>query len=272
MTPAASAGSGAGLSTNLRGITLGTDAEAGSGSLLLGAAFSYMDASSQMVMPHSTAQGEQYALSLYTISRFGPAYVSAVAHAATGTTRFNRRLDALGLGMGMGGSLSLASKSVGARLEAGYAIDIGGPDGHIAPFAAIEPMLVFQEAGIETFPNARESAITFHKKTITALPMSLGIQVDGRWKIAGGGSFSPLLQVAWVHDFQTDRTIGRSFGELPSLLISRTTVPTDTNAASIRFGGQWSAARFWSIQASAETQVSRSYGSIGGMLSVRYAW
>jgi hypothetical protein len=270
MTPAASAGSGAGLSTNLRGITLGTDAETGSGSLLLGAAFSYMDASSRMVMPHSTAQGGQYALSLYTISRFGPAYVSAVAHAATGTTRFNRRLDALGLGIG--GSLSLASKSVGARLEAGYAIDIGGPDGHIAPFASIEPMLVVQEAGIETLPNARESAITFHKKTITALPMSLGIQVDGRWKTGGGGSFSPLLQVAWVHDFRTDRKIGRSFGELPSLLISRTTVPTDTNAASIRFGGQWSAARFWSIQASAETQVSRSYGTIGGMLSVRYAW
>lgn len=99
-------------------------------------------------------------------------------------------------------------------------------------------MLLYQGAASETLPNARESPITFHRKTITALPMSLGVQMDGRWKTSGGGSFTPLLQLAWIHDFQTERSITRSFGELPSLLISRTTVPTDADAASVRFGGQ----------------------------------
>ncbi|GGI92260.1 hypothetical protein GCM10007973_30570 [Polymorphobacter multimanifer] len=270
LTPTATAGSGAGLTTDLRGLTLGVDVAPGSGPVLLGAAFTYLDGSSQLVTPHATAQAEQFALSLYAIGRVGPAYVSAVAHAGTGTPRFNRRLDALGTGMG--GSLDLGSRTAGARIETGYAIDIGGPDAHIVPFAAIEPMLLFQDAGTEILPNARGSAITFHKQTIPALPMSLGIQVDGRWKTAGGGIFSPLLQLAWLHDFRSDRNVHRSFAELPSLVISRTTVPTDVDAASIRFGGQWTAARSWSIQASADAQVSRSYGTIGGTLSLRHVW
>jgi|TARA_R110002049_G_scaffold269919_2_gene446827 outer membrane autotransporter protein len=160
----------------------------------------------------------------------------------------------------------------GARFETGYAIDLGGPDAHVVPFVAIEPMLVFQKEATETLLNVPESAITFRKKTITALPMSLGVQIDGQWKTEGGGSFSPLLRLAWLHDFETDRSVTRSFAELPSLLISRTTLPTDTDAASVRFGAQWSAARSWSIKASADAQLSRSYGTIGGSVSVRYVW
>lgn len=102
--------------------------------------------------------------------------------------------------------------------------------------------------------------------------MPLGVQFDGRWKTVGGCSFSPLLQLAWVHDFQTHRSVARGFAELPSLLISRTTLPTDADAASVRFGGQWSAARSWSVKASADAQLSRRYGTIGGTVSVRYAW
>ena len=193
------------------------------------------------VTPHSNAQGDHYSLSLYGIGHIGSAYVSALAQIGTGTTRFNRRLDALGVSVA--GSLKLNTKTVGARLETGYAFNLGGPAAHVVPFVAIEPMRLYQGSATEILSNARESAITFHKKTITALPMSLGVHVDGRWNASNGGSFSPLLQLAWIHDFQTDRSVARSFAELPSVQISRTTLPTDANAASVRFGGQGSAAR-----------------------------
>jgi len=269
LTPTASAGSGAGLSSQLRGITIGIDGETGD-PILLGAAFTYMDASSSLVAPHSNAQGDHYSLSLYGIGHIGSAYVSALAQVGTGTTRFTRRLDALGVSVA--GSLKLNTKTVGARLETGYAFDLGGPAAHIVPFVAIEPMRLYQGSATEILSNARESAITFHKKTITALPMSLGVRVDGRWNASNGGSFSPLLQLAWIHDFQTDRSVARSFAELPSVQISRTTLPTDANAASVRFGGQWSAARSWSVSASGDARLSRNYSTIGGTVSLRYAW
>ena len=270
LTPTASAGSGAGLSSQLRGVTVGIDGETGADPILLGAAFTYMDASSSLVAPHSNAQGDHYSLSLYGIGHIGSAYVSALAQVGTGTTRFTRRLDALGVSVA--GSLKLNTKTVGARFETGYAFDLGGPAAHIVPFVSIEPMRLYQGSATENLSNARESAITFHKKTITALPMSLGVRVDGRWSTSGGGSFSPLLQLAWIHDFQTDRSVARSFAELPSIQISRTTLPADANAALVRFGGQWSAARSWSVSASGDARLSRNYSTIGGTISLRYAW
>ena len=270
LTPTASTGSGAGLSTDLRGVTLGMDGETGSNPILLGAAFTYMDTSSNLIAPHSNAEGEHYALSLYGIGHIGPAYVSALAQLGTGSTRFTRRLDALGVDIA--GSLRLDTRTIGARFETGYSFDLGSHGARIVPYVAIEPMLLDQQAATETLPNDRESQVTFHDKTITALPMSLGVQFDGRWNTSGGGSFSPLLRAAWVHDFETDRSVPRSFAELPSLQISRTTLPSDANAASVRFGWQWSAARSWSVSASGDARLSRNYSTIGGTVSVRYAW
>jgi outer membrane autotransporter protein len=191
-----------------------------------------------------------------------------------GTTGFQRHLGALGLDLT--GNLPIKNTTFGGRIEAGYSFDLGNSAGHIVPFLAIEPMSVRQQTATESLiaPDnspfklleTHEGQITFHGRTITAMPVSVGVQLSGHWQTYSNGAFAPQMRVAWLHDLEPDRDIARSFAELQSLLVSRTSVPADVDAAQIQLSGLWTGQK-WSFKASVDAQVSQSYETLGGTLS-----
>lgn len=150
---------------------------------------------------------------------------------------------------------------------------------------------------------AQNSAITFHGRTITAVPVSLGVQFDTLWHTGGDVTFAPLARLAWVHDFAPDRDIARSFKELPSLIISRITLPVDADTAPspikrvvdgraamvaegvrrcpgfscLQHGRRkpglvWNVWRRWSVDAWVGTTQSSQADRKSGKLSVRRIW
>ncbi len=275
VTPFAANTTGSGLSSHLTGLTVGVDKQLTSRPVLLGAAVSYTDAASALTDPDAYGQGSQYALSLYGIGYMGQAYLSATGLVGAGVTHFMRRLDALDIAMA--GAAPVHSTTIGGRIEAGYAIGFGGASARIVPFIAVEPMSVHEGSATEAFTLSQaaqdatlatqDHGVTFHGRTITAAPVSAGVQLDNRWQMDGNVAFAPQLRVAWVHDTSPDREIDRSFAEIPSLLISRTTVPTQIDAAQVQLSGLWSAGEQWSLKTSVDTQLSGPYSTMGGSLS-----
>jgi outer membrane autotransporter protein len=274
VTPFAANTTGSGLSSHLAGLTVGVDKQMTSRPILLGAAVSYVDAYSALTSPDAYGQGSQYAVDLYGIGYMGQAYLSASGMVGAGVTHFLRSLDAIDIAMV--GSAPIHSTTIGGRIEAGYAIGFGGASARIVPFMAVEPMSVREGSAPEAFtlpqhadtaPSTEDQGVVFHGRTITALPVSAGVQFDNRWQMDGNVAFAPQLRVAWVHDTSPDRDVDRSFAELPSLLISRTTVPTETDAAQVQLSGLWSAGQQWSLKASVDTQLSGAYSTTGGSLS-----
>lgn len=273
-TPVTSHTTGSGLSAHLAGITLGIDRSLTSRPILFGAAFSYMDAVSRLNAPDVYAEGSQYVFSLYGGRQLGRAYIMANGLVGAGITHFSRSLGALQIAMA--GAVPLHSTTFGGRFEAGYSFDLGETGGHITPYAAFEPIGVRLKTATESFVAApdsqlaaamQDSGITFHGRTLTAEPISLGLQIDNRWRTGGDVTFAPQLRIALVHDFNPDRDVARSFKELPDLLIWRTTVPTDADAVSVQVSGLWMSGRRWSLKAAADATLSGSYTTVGGSLS-----
>ncbi len=159
----------------------------------------------------------------------------------------------------------------GGRIEAGYSLPLWSSGASLTPFVAFQPMGLWLGSGAETFVGLGPG-LSYQSTTITALPLYLGIQLDGMWSGSDGRSYAPFLRAAWMHDFSPNRDVPRAFAELPSISFSSNALPTVSNAADIHAGIQFMAGPNVSLSASFDAQLADSYSTVGASAALRIRW
>ena len=266
--PMASLTTGGGLSGSSIGGMAGLDGVVDGLPLLAGAALSFSTsglAANAYGADVSTSYGS---LSLYGLYEAGPAYVSAIATVGYGSANFSRNLYNLGLNLATDSGLD--GWILGGRIEAGYSFALGNTGANLTPFVAFQPIQLWLGSGSEEFNLG--PGIQYEATSITALPLYLGVQIDGIWMASNGQRVAPYLRAAWMHDFSPDRDIPRSFAELPNLTFSGTPIPTISNALDLHAGLQFLAGPNTALSASLDAQVSESYSTLGASASFRVRW
>ena len=89
-------------------------------------------------------------------------------------------------------------------------------------------------------------------------PGSLGVQLDHSFDINDKWSLYPLLRMAWVHEFQTDRSVNASLQALPTSNWTVNGASAASNAANIGITVQAMIKHGVAVFASGNTETSSS--------------
>ena len=81
--------------------------------------------------------------------------------------------------------------------------------------------------------NANNLGLSVAGNTTMSEPGSLGIQFDRSLEISDKWSIYPLLRMAWVHEFQTNRSVDASLQALPTGRWTTYGASAASNAANV---------------------------------------
>ncbi len=153
---------------------------------------------------------------VYGLKTHGRAYVAAAAdyvHFETETYRF---IDFLVQEEAFG---SFNSDGYSARLEVGYKQPVDRFN--VTPFAGLAISNLdsdgFVEDNIRIGVGPGGLGATYEGTSQDSLTSSLGVQVDTRIDLENGQVLTPFARVAWIHDFDTERSIDGFLTTSPSV-------------------------------------------------------
>jgi len=260
-----------GVYSNQRsGGAAGIDRELNVVPALVGLAISGSNSWFSTPSPGLTGRASDGGLSLYAIDRMGPAYASVIAYAGMGnTSRINRTLSFPALTLS--GSTGFKDSSVAGQIEGGYTFDLPRLGVRLTPFLSVQPAHLWQGGAVE-YINGYGSGLRYKATQITATPTDLGFQVDGSWASQGGGTISPTLRLAWMHDFMPGRDVPRGFDALPQFTVSKTNAVAPTDAVVIRAAARYGIAAGISLLGSVNTAFSGIERSVSATGSLQFVW
>ena len=117
---------------------------------------------------------------------------------------------------------SFTSQVLSARLETGYKVRIESVN--VTPYAAIEPGW-FRQGGFsesargsqfQTQSSSVNMGLNYQAQTLSAVPLSVGIQIDSTHVLSNGWTLRPSMLVAWIHELNPSRYVNASMQLLPS--------------------------------------------------------
>lgn len=268
-SPMGAATTGGGISGQVYGGTAGWDGELANAPAMVGLALNLSQTQLAANTYGATVETNYGGIALYGMERFGPAYVSVSGSLGYSHATQDRNFQNLGLALST--SAGFDSVVLAGRIEAGYSLDLPGTGAKLTPFAAIQPMQLWQSGASEWF-YGYGAGLTYSPATITALPAFLGVQLDGTWSLPGGGAVTPFLKLAWMHDFSPGRAVSRNFAELPGFSFSGNALPTVADAADIHAGLQLFTGGNVTLSASFDGQIGSGYSVLGGSGILRVKW
>ena len=260
-----------GLSGSSFGGAVGVDGELMDGAALIGVALNLSQSLFSNNAPGSTINATNFGLSGYAVGRFGQGYLSGIAYVGGNGAGYDRNLSALGLNLQT--STHINSTVAVGRIEGGWRFPVADSPLHVTPYLAIQPTQIWQGGASERF-GAAGAGLTYQGNGITALPMNLGFQVDVKWKPtdAADESLETWLRLAWMHDFLPNRSVRRSFAELPGQPFSTPGNRNVPNAAVVRAGVNYRLDSHSSLFGSLDTTLSPNWWSVGGVFGYRRTW
>ncbi len=175
-------------------------------------------------------------LGLYGIAKKEDFYAAGTLTYARGDTSMNRNIAINELFNQQQGSFNTSVYS--ARLELGYLAKT--PALNLTPFIAIQPAWLRQNSFDERNANSGNSfvnmGLNYQNQSTTSLPGSLGLQLDHKTSLNNGWTLNPMLRIAWVHEFQPDRSLTASPSLLPSENFTVYGASAPSNVAQTIFG------------------------------------
>jgi autotransporter-associated beta strand protein len=160
------------------------------------------------------------------------------------------------------------------RLESGYRFvvtTIAGGLG-ITPYAAGQfTSLLLPAYGERAAVGSPLFALNYAAKTVTDAPIELGIRTDKSFAMQDS-IFTMRTRLAWVHDFDPNRSIGATFQTLPGASFVVNGAAPARDAALTTTSAEWSWTNGWSASATFEAELSNTTQSYGGRGIVRYVW
>jgi outer membrane autotransporter protein len=103
-------------------------------------------------------------------------------------------------------------------------------------------------------------------------PGSLGVQLDRAVAMRDGWTVSPVLRVAWVHDFATKRAVTASLRGLPGSPWTVDGAAGATDSASIGLSVQGMNRHGLAVFAALDSHVSGRTSSYQGQLGLKLVW
>ena len=209
-------------------------------------------------------------LGIYALARSDGAYASgafAWGHYGVGTTRSVSAFGLTGTNTG-----SFDTSVLTSRIEAGYVAET--MFANVTPFAALESSWLNLPSFVET-PAAAGSpllALNFSGKTATSVPTSLGLQLDRTAILENGWSVAPYFRAAWLHEWNTTRSISADLLAAPGGFFGVAGSPASRNAARLTGSVKLAQAERFALFADVTADLSGRGQAVAGNISVKLSW
>ena len=172
-------------------------------------------------------------LSVYGVAESGPVYVSAslgYGRYAASSTR-----TVAGIGSTETWKGSYGANGYSGDVEVGYRYKVGAYQ--ITPFAGLRYNVIDQESYSETSTDpGAVFGLSYGSKQTRSVPASLGVQAETGFGSNGGWQITGLSRLAWVHEFETSRSVSASFVNLPGSSFSSAGASADADLARLTAG------------------------------------
>jgi autotransporter-associated beta strand protein len=201
---------------------------------------------------------------VYSISYFGPAYVSGALAFANHWFTTNR--SALGDQL----TANFDGQSYGARFEGGYRYAVLPVLG-VTPYGALHAQGFHTPGYSETDVTGGGFGLTYAAMNASDVRTELGGRFDAPTLVAG----MPLIlrgRVAWAHDFVGNPALSAAFETLPGGSFTVNGAPIAQNSALVSAGAQLFITPSWSLLAKFDGEFASSSQTYGGSGTLRYAW
>ena len=216
------------LDTRTYGFASGLDYQIDETSLA-GIAIGYTNSTFSVSERMTRGSVEGAHVGLYGLKQLGPFYLAGTAEYAHFNNTTNRSIDWV---VDERDSGKFSSDAFSVRLESGWRRAFGTYN--VMPFVGLGV------AHLRTDGFTEESSgilgLTFDSNSVTSVTSSLGIQFDTRIALADGGIVTPFVRVAWVHEFNPDRSIDSFLTLSPTASFSLEGTPAASDLARVNAG------------------------------------
>jgi len=200
----------------------------------------------------------------------GPAYITAALAYGWQDVTTNRTLVIAGIDQLRA---EFNANAYSGRLEGGYrfvAPVLGGVG--VTPYAAgqfttFELPSYMEQAVV----GSNQFALAYGAKSVTDTRSEFGIRTDKSFA-AQNGVFTLRGRLAWVHDFDRDRSIGATFQALPGASFAVNGARQAADSVLTTASVEWKWLNGWSAAGTFEGEFSDVTRSYAGKGVVRYAW
>jgi len=184
---------------------------------------------------HGATDGHMDAahLRLYGIAESGPTYIYGSLGYGQYWGKDTRTLSNIGTQETWNGTYTLSGLS--ADIEVGYRKRY---DTYIlTPFIGLSASMLRQDAYSETSDNANAVyGLSYDAHTTNSLPGSLGVQIESHLRGSGEWKSAEFFRAAWIHDFNTDRSLTAHFSNLPAGSFTVSGISGDADMARLVAG------------------------------------
>ena len=258
-----------GMSDRMFGGSMGLDRHSDDKQLFGGIGITATQSYYKDASPTLSGSATNVGISGYGVARFGAAYLSGVGYVGAGHSSYTRSLQDIGINLATN-SMQFPNTTAAVRVEAGYGFQVAS-NLNVAPFMALQPTQIWQGGTSENF-SSYGNGLSYRSASIQAMPMLLGVKLDGLFGLEEGESFTSFARLAWMHDFSPSRNVDRSFAELPGFYLGASNMFEVTDAAILRLGGKYRVTEQLSAIATFDTGVAKDYRSFGASLGLLLSW
>jgi len=160
------------------------------------------------------------------------------------------------------------SNAFTGRAEVGYRVE--HPVVNMMPFIAMQATSL--QMGTYSESNTNGLGLNIQSKNVMSEPGSLGVQLDKAYDLDKEWSLYPLLRMAWIHEFQTTRTVTASLQSLPTGGWTVSGASAAANAANIGISLQAMNKDGFAFFASGNVVASPTTESYMGQVGFKLLW
>jgi uncharacterized protein with beta-barrel porin domain len=162
------------------------------------------------------------------------------------------------------------SAGFGTNIEAGWRQAVG--NSAITPFAGVQFAVLSNDSFDESSPDGGALGLSFERRTVTSLPVSLGLQLDTTVGVGDGKSLQAWGRAAWVHEFEPDRSVEPSFQAAPGypFVIQGAAAAEDAVAVNAGIKMNWSSRT--SMYAAFDGKFGEGLQAYGGNVGLKVDW
>ena len=220
----------------------------------------------------SQAHDTSVNIAAYGIAWRGSFYLSGVASYGNFWTSLNRGNIAAAAGLPAYARQNFSSSVAGGRVELGWSHPIDALT--VNPYAAIDLDELWQGAFSEQSLAGSTSGLALRYGNVSELsaPLTLGARLTTTILFNGNRRFTPYIDLGFVHEFNTTRSIDASFLAAPDTSFQVFGAEASRNAASTNVGGTFELTPRLSLSASFNGLFSGVETSCGGSGGLQYAF
>ena len=233
--------------------------------IVAGVAFAGGNTSWSLSQNLGSGNSDVFQAGVYSIGKWGPAYVSAslaFSNYWTKTDRYGPLSDHL--------TASFNAHSFGGRLEGGYTVATFS-NLSVTPYGALQAQTFHTPAYSETDLTGGGFGLTYASRNSNATRAELGSRFESPFVVDG----KPLVlraRAAWAHDWVSDPSANATFQTVPgvSFIVNGATPPKDSALTSA--SAEYFLTQQLSLMGRFEGEFASGSQTYTGLGTVRYVW